>query len=313
MARPKSTGLNAPWKENDRCPCGSRMDYGDCCLNHDGQPLIKTPSLTPDGPITKYENGKCYLNFTKNCSQKISREHYVSKSILSQFGGLAVKGMPWQTPGTSDRYSPNNLTSHILCDRHNKSLSPLDKAASHFFKEVFAATHHATKKSISGQSKYFMASGDALELWALKTMVGLFYAKIAQSKGVTMLGNYNFDHKILENAFYGIGIAEPKGVYVKERLGDLINVDLEFCPLSVVNPHTICGIKFGVSGFEFEFLFDVRYARQEFFNESLSRYRPWILDLAGKKRTSRIILTWEKQREGGKRLNLNLIPGKAPK
>ena len=158
MPRPNPKSLDAPWKPIDQCPCESGLVYRECCLWTDGAPLIQIPSLSPSGSSTGYEHKKCYLNFTKNCCSKISGEHFISKSILSQFKGLSVSGMPWQSAGEENVYHPNSLKANILCQRHNNALSPLDAAASHFFKKVFEATHHVTKRSVSKRSKFFLVS-----------------------------------------------------------------------------------------------------------------------------------------------------------
>jgi hypothetical protein len=265
MARPKIDSLDAPWKLKDMCPCSNGANYEDCCLNSDGTPLIQIPSLIPTGQISGHVNKKCYLNFTRNCCQKISKEHFVSKSILSQFKGLRVGGMPWQNTGEENNYHPNNLTSKILCQRHNNSLSPLDSAASHFFRELFKAANHVKKSSISTRSAYFLVSGDALELWALKTLTGLFHAKVAQSNGTVMHGNYQFSTNIIEEAFWGHGIQEPKGIYCQIEIGNLVQEDLQFAPLSSSLNRTLNGLAIKACGITFNFIFDVEGSNSDFF------------------------------------------------
>ena len=295
MARPKLKSKGVPWKHDDQCPCDSGLNFGNCCACNGEAPLIQTPSLLPPGKISGHEHPKCYLRFTKNCCTKISREHYISESVLSQFDGLKVGGMPWQNPGEENKYSLNNLTSKILCRRHNTALSPLDTAANHFFKKIFKAGLHVTKKSVSSRPEYFLVSGEALELWALKTLLGLFYSKISQSSGMTMFGEYRFDNNIVNEAFFGQGIKDPKGIYVKAEIGDLFERNLKFRPLSASAQKILSGLVVKVNGFEMEFLFDLRYARQEFFIEHRPYYRPGVIDIFGKKRASRIYLSWQGQ------------------
>ena len=57
-------------------------------------------SQPPRGPQTRFSHPSCYLAGTNDCSERISREHYMSKSVLDQLGNtLRVTGMPLLKPG----------------------------------------------------------------------------------------------------------------------------------------------------------------------------------------------------------------------
>jgi len=96
----------------------------------------KFQSIEPPRPITDHSNPNCYLRATNDCSQDISREHYISANILEQLGdeGIEVAGVPWLKPGESKRLAVDNLTAKILCKRHNENLSPLDSEAGTFLR-----------------------------------------------------------------------------------------------------------------------------------------------------------------------------------
>jgi hypothetical protein len=86
------------------CPCGSGKAIADCHLDIDGRFRKPCPSLRPSGPVTGFSHTRCYLRETCDCSEQLSREHYVSKSVLEQLGGAAaVSGTPWLDPALNSR------------------------------------------------------------------------------------------------------------------------------------------------------------------------------------------------------------------
>jgi hypothetical protein len=108
-----------PWKPTEPCPCGGEHPYGICCMRLDGPPLVKVPPLLPEGAETGYSHLNCYLGHTRNCSRKLSREHYISAAVLRSIpGGLVVSGAPWLPLGASKEMYAETLTSRILCERH---------------------------------------------------------------------------------------------------------------------------------------------------------------------------------------------------
>ena len=78
------------------CPCGSGNAIADCHLDVDGRFRKHLPPLRPPGSPTGFSHPNCYLRETYDCSEQISREHYISRSVLEQLGSvLRVSGMPW--------------------------------------------------------------------------------------------------------------------------------------------------------------------------------------------------------------------------
>ena len=71
-----------------------------CHLDFDGHLRTRMQSPSPPGPQTRFSHPSCYLAGTDDCSERISREHYMSKSVLDQLGNtLRVTGMPLLNPG----------------------------------------------------------------------------------------------------------------------------------------------------------------------------------------------------------------------
>jgi hypothetical protein len=109
--------------------------------------------------------GKCYAAALGNCNG-ISREHYYSEAILSQFfPQLQIEGF------TFNSASHKSLCSKILCQTHNSSLAPLDSEALHFFSLL---RNISLNKEIIASHQI---NGKLLERWFLKTLLGLLAAK----------------------------------------------------------------------------------------------------------------------------------------
>jgi hypothetical protein len=129
--RRKREGMKHPGRtvniHTDRCLCGSGRLMRDCCL------FVRCDT-TPSMPATGYAHPSCFARDIRDCSRAISREHYISRSVLDLFGGggIAVSGMPWIPDGEQRRVSAASLTGRMLCERHNQALSSLDAVAARF-------------------------------------------------------------------------------------------------------------------------------------------------------------------------------------
>jgi hypothetical protein len=72
---------------------------------------------------------RCQLEGYGECSGGMSREHYISASVLrymNQNGGLKIGGLSWQPPQHLQPVGIKALQSKILCVLYNSNLSPLD-------------------------------------------------------------------------------------------------------------------------------------------------------------------------------------------
>ena len=158
-------------------PCGSGKAIASCHLDTDGRFRKTLDPLQPSSPLTNYSHPGCYLRDTRNCSEQISREHYMSKAVLEQLGSkLRVSGTPWLQPGETVDTSIGSLTAKILCKRHNEALSPLDSEASLFLSILRGALTDLRRKTLSRKPIFHLVNGTALELWMLKVACGLYFA-----------------------------------------------------------------------------------------------------------------------------------------
>ena len=126
------------------------------------------PSSTkPPGPCTGYAHPKCYAKGLNDCSAEITREHYVSKSLLVKFGdNFMVNGFPWIAPGEARKLTDTAMRSWILCKRHNNALSPLDSMV----EGLWDALKVTQQLSSIGVASF---DGHDLERWAIKVLLGM--------------------------------------------------------------------------------------------------------------------------------------------
>lgn len=143
--------------------------------------------MTPAGPVTGISNPKCYLRATSNCGDNISKEHYISRSVLSsveEAGTQKIAGMPWQTPETFRILPTDSLVAKVLCERHNAALSPLDAEAGRFIRTIGGYDRDFHEKPY--HTEITLCCGEELEKWMLKTVCGMVAAQAVARDGVQL-------------------------------------------------------------------------------------------------------------------------------
>lgn len=132
---------------------------------------------------TGYSHQGCYAKSLNDCSTKLSREHFVSKSILKILGEFHVlSNASWLAPGQStDPLHVESLGARNLCKRHNEMLSHIDAANVKFFRTLINAFSVLESDIVLPQQEGSV-SGDKLELWLLKSISG-FLASGAYNPG----------------------------------------------------------------------------------------------------------------------------------
>lgn len=138
----------------------------------------------PRGPITGYANIKCYARGDHNCSRKISKEHFISETLLRQIhvnNTAKVAGLKWQQKETFNVVPLSGLASNILCERHNNALSPLDGCIGSFAKTIgeFDAALLSSTSADASEQRFF--SGDDIERWMVKSLLGMSASKNLKS------------------------------------------------------------------------------------------------------------------------------------
>ena len=109
---------------------------------------------------------RCYCAPLGNCSGGISREHFMSHTLLrmlSRGETVRVEGFAAINGGEAKHLGPNALAANILCRHHNSLLADLDTTALKFF----SLLRHETPEM---QAEI---DGLRLERWYLKLLLGL--------------------------------------------------------------------------------------------------------------------------------------------
>ena len=122
-------------------------------------------STKPPGAKTGLTTNGCYAAALHDCDGKAaSREHYISEGLLKRIPNVLVGGLPWlEKP---KRLASGVYASHVLCERHNHALSPVDSAMCQLYD---ALLDYHDGKSVGWRE----LDGEDLERWALKTLFGL--------------------------------------------------------------------------------------------------------------------------------------------
>ena len=151
----------------DPCTCGSGKPPVDCCF--------ADLDTRPPGDKTGFSHPDCYARDLADCSKEVSREHFISKSVLEMLGTdpLRIRGAHWLPSGKDQTISPTAMTAKVLCTRHNNALSPLDTLAAKFIRFV------------RGEAPFteLIIQGYELERWILKTLCGFLAQGVVAVNG----------------------------------------------------------------------------------------------------------------------------------
>lgn len=257
--RPAAKIKALPWRYEDACPCGSSISLVSCCSDGVGGLRKLVPSIVPAGAVTKHTHPSCYLNVTENCDTKLSAEHYVSRGALLEYGDkVQVQGFPWLPGSETKVLGVDNLTARILCVRHNNALSPLDAEGALFLRTLRQVHQHLQKRSLSKRNRFYLLSGDAIELWMLKTLAGMYHSKNATSDGAALASTSRLNEQLVVDALQEQRWLPNCGLYFRSIVGEDIASDdaIGFAPLTSHRDGRTVGCKLKLVGLEFTVVVD---------------------------------------------------------
>ncbi|QOF29690.1 hypothetical protein [Mycobacteroides abscessus] len=168
---------------DDHCPCGSRRQTQRCHRAPDYSWVAERPAALITGPRTGYANPGCYARLSNDCDDQLTLEHWISDDLLERISAdkkvVALQGASWQPSSEKKTVGIKGVSTRMLCERHNKALSPLDSVAAEFFAylrdDLVDMTWH---EGVADFARGFtMVSGPHLELWLLKALWGAIEAK----------------------------------------------------------------------------------------------------------------------------------------
>jgi hypothetical protein len=233
---------------------------------------------------------------SSDCSQGISGEHYVSRTVLEQLSepAVAIDGVHWLAPGERKVVGINNLTANILCRRHNSALSILDTEAGRFLRMIKDIHASLDRKSLSRKRLISIVSGEALELWVLKIACGLFYSKIASQNRQQIANNHAIEDSIIAEGLFSKRWFPHCGLYMRAGLGQRVaGIDaISMAPATSPHEKRYVGIMVTIIGLDFAVFFDPRGANTTQLASEGLHFRPTDVSFRGKLRTHWLILTW---------------------
>lgn len=189
------------------CPCGGNDEASNCCVVSGGKHWVEQAVTRRAGKPSLYENPRCYARAHRQCSQRISREHFMSESLLRELMGtndvLQVQGMAHQTRGEYQSLRAGNLASKILCEACNTALSPLDDLVAR------ARRHLRTAPSPS----LLVLNGHDVERWILKLLCGHAASATARHPKTGTLRQWTPPTMWLDILYGDMPFKEPLGLY----------------------------------------------------------------------------------------------------
>ena len=125
---------------------------------------------------------RCFLGHVSPCNGGMSREHFISRNVLEQIGGVSVDigGLSWQPKNELQSIGVSALTAKVLCEKHNSSLSDLDSEFGRFFQTVHLIDKQAT--DVPDDSAF---DGQIIERWLLKLAAGLVHGPMQEGHSIS--------------------------------------------------------------------------------------------------------------------------------
>lgn len=241
--------------------------------------------------MISFSHPLCYARSLGNCSTRLSREHYVSAAVLRLLGEEhTISNASWLAPGQRSNPLPvEALSSRILCEHHNSSLSNLDNTAKSFFSEILYALLEPDENRIIRQ---VTVDGDTLERWLLKACCG------ALASGNLIENNYPRVRELplswLNILFTGTPWEAGTGLHVRQA-SMRTHRGYTIGPIYVGETCVGGGIEF--SGVELLILLDAsvqKLSLKQSTNEVSSLiYRPGVIRFETMTRVTEIELRWQ--------------------
>lgn len=197
--------------------------------------------------------GVCWAECLGDCSDKISREHIVSRGLFLG-DEITAQGFSWCKDKPKKIGLPS-LTAKILCQKHNSGLSDVDRVGAEAFEVLRETTRlsnvRATLKPRVWNVERYYVDGPQLERWFLKTLVNLA-VRGEYRIGTDSRAAGEPSSRLVEISFGLSGFQGRAGLYSVVHVGQRIQSDdtVKFAPLLMDNA-SVSGGLFSFRGFRF--------------------------------------------------------------
>lgn len=195
----------------------------------------------------------CWAACLGGCSDKISREHVVSRALFLG-NEVTVQGFAW-CKSKPKKIGLPSLTAKILCQKHNSDLSHVDSIGAEAFgvlREMMRLSNVRLKlKPRIWNVRRYCIDGPGLERWFLKTLVNLaFRGEHRIGKDSAAAGQPS--RRVVEIAFGLRQFQGRAGLYSVVGVGQQLQSDdtVKFAPLTQQTAYVAGGL-FSFRGFRY--------------------------------------------------------------
>jgi hypothetical protein len=202
-----------------------------------------------------FAHPECYARSLRDCSERISREHYVSAVVLRGVSVgeacVLVQNLSFQqTKDTPQKMGISSLVGKILCRKHNSALSGLDDAGKTLFDGMDRMD--ATSGKAGEKHETSVVNGDDLERWMLKILCGGLFSGIMTVPEGTMKGVCP-PLDLLKILFQNAQFPDGQGLYFRAGTpGEAFSTDPAVLKLVVsYDKNVVTGLRMWVFNFEF--------------------------------------------------------------
>ncbi len=274
------------------CPCESGRTIRLCCRQADGRVHPNAQVTAPPGAPTGFAHPQCYAGGLRDCSARLSREHFISEGVLEQIsdageGGLDATGFHWLNDGEAMPLSPKSMSAKVLCQRHNEALSPLDTVASRFFRTLERVE---PRRLATLDQRLFIFNGHDLERWMLKILCGCGAAPILRMPGGPPR-QFRPDLEVLQHLFGPKVMENGSGLYVGDS-GDVRD------RRGIVWQVYGAGTPWGIQVWLFGYLLVLHLGPRELMPWPRAVYRPRSIRPEFDGATATIGIVWDKEGDG---------------
>jgi hypothetical protein len=199
---------------------------------------------------------RCWASALGDCSGRISGEHVFSKGL---FAGklVTISGSPWSLGGIKT-IGVKGLESHVLCEKHNSLLSPVDVEGINAFRLLRQIDAEVGYRDDNQNGTWdvvrYAIDGNLLERWFLKTTMNIVSARGSKQKWSDDPDHIDPPANLVRAAFGQERLRKPAGLYLwaGQAIGEKVRIDDQIHVAPVVrNGGVIVGAHFVMRGLQF--------------------------------------------------------------
>lgn len=193
----------------------------------------------------EYANPACYARELGECSQRISGEHFISRSLLEKIeksGELNIQGPAWLSENEERIIPIKSMNANVLCKKHNSALSRLDSAGTEFCSYLL---------NVKKKQAQLVVNGKEIERWLLKVLCGF-----GTSGYLSGFNGWTPKREWLDVLFFDKTLPDEAGLYylISNKVLEAESNEFGTWPVVSDDKKEIIGLHLLLSGYTFLFL-----------------------------------------------------------